>query len=59
MSAGLKHKKYQLIVILLPYQKPVGSDMTFPGAVESAGKLVGTVLHRESTISCKNLYDSS
>lgn len=57
MSAGIRHQQHQFAVILIPYKKPVWSDMTLPVAFELTMKDVRPVLLWEFTFRCQDVED--
>ena len=55
MGSRICHKKYEFRIILIPYKKPVGRNMTFPIAIILTMQNVWAILFWQMTIGSKNV----
>lgn len=53
MSASISHQQHQFAVILIPYQKPIRSDVALPIAFVLSMKNVRMVFLRQTTFCCE------
>ena len=55
MSAGIGHEEHKLTIVLIPYEQPVGLDVTFPKAFVFAVKDMRVILLRQTSFFSKNV----